>query len=1295
MASIFGSKSKSFMTMSIPPQDEPLTNQLVNARLSKFEADFNQKQGEITNKIDTVLKAITDRITGALPSDMVKNPKLNVNITSPVLSAHSYPTKDPQCSTRQKEKGTLENINTTPPSPPDPSISFITEKVHKLNSFLKSSDLVPRSSDTKFVCTKDDGDIMFIQIIGKYDDCHEEGLEDEENATIEGLEVEYFDTFPTRSELAYHKYLMSGPIPSLFLRNPIITEGCPSNLKIPCNIGHVHVEKAYIDLNSPLNVMTRMLYNWIRRRKLDPMEDPNKGVSNFMGRIKRMHVFVGNFSYIIDFMIVEDISSIIYPRLSQVVLGKPFIEISNMTHDLSLGMYTPKSPSSWHQSLAPYDHVNPATRRTIDQSANGKLHDRNLKESRALLEDLALYDKESWNDPRDFAKPVKLAICVNCIDIDLQVDFWIVNLDSDTIAHGIRASPDLYASAIYAKNAFELWIDLKDTYNKQFDAMISLPACICDAAEHFEKHNQLIKLIQFLMGLDDNYLDIRSNILTREPLPLVKPAFDIVSSEESHRNITSANSTKPTATIFAAKAFDKKRFNTNSGSNSNNNKGSNSGSNSNNRGTNPNLKCTNCNKIGHTIDRCFEIIGYRVGYVMRNFNSNSKSVGTSNNTAVDPNSNIAGNNTATNSPVSFSNEQLTRLMNLLNDNRISSANAKMSNFFNGNTDFIVGNISLGWIVDSVANQHMTISAKFLVNIVDISNLGLTVGHPNGTQALIIKIRDLKLNDNITLYDVLVVPEYTVSLLSGHKLSRDNKLFVGFDDNHCYIQDLKANKNTLWHQRLGHPTDQVLDVLKTTLNLDSQSASNHLCECNDFSRAIWVYMLKGKDDVYDSIVYKIKYRSSGDIDRYKARFVVKGCNQKEGIDFDETFSPVVKMSTVKCVIALSVINNWLLFQLDVNNAFLYGELEEDIYMTILKGFSNKENENKVCKLVKSLYGLKQAPRKWNEKLFSILKENNFVQSANDHSLFTKSKNNKFIALLVYVDDIVVTGNCVDEINKFKVFLKSKKYCLELLKEYGLLRCKPVSTPIVPNSVLPYEPTSNDPLLENITGYQKLLGKLIYLTHTRPNIAYSVHCLAQYMHSPLKSHLNSALNVLRYLKGVVGKGIRYRYPIDKGSLCGYSDADWAKCLKTKKSVTEAEYRSLASAACEIIWIQKLLMDLKTKVTLPDDLFCDNKSALQLAINPVFHERSKYFEIDVHFIREKIAKGLLSTKKICSSNQVADIFTKHLPVYQHKILCEKLGMFDLFSKQIKGECSNKFKNRGTEPVHSKVGVKVLFQN
>ncbi|GJT58976.1 hypothetical protein Tco_1002509 [Tanacetum coccineum] len=281
----------------------------------------------MTNKINTMLKAITNRMAGTLPSDTVKNPKLS---TSPVLSARSYPTKDLQCSTHvhgsinaitihpkqqsdphnnkpaegeEEENDSPENTNTNPSASPDPFVSFITEKV------------------------RDDGDVMFIEIVKKDDDSRKE------EPKAGGLDVEYLDMFLTRSELAYHKYLICGPIPSIFLTNLIITEGCPSNLKIPCNIGHVHVEKAYIDLNSPLNIMTRMMYNWIMRRKLDPRENSDRGVSNFMIKIKGMHVFVGNFTFVMDFMIVEDISSIIDPRLSQVVLRKSFVDISNMTHD--------------------------------------------------------------------------------------------------------------------------------------------------------------------------------------------------------------------------------------------------------------------------------------------------------------------------------------------------------------------------------------------------------------------------------------------------------------------------------------------------------------------------------------------------------------------------------------------------------------------------------------------------------------------------------------------------------------------------------------------------------------------------------------------------------------------------------------------------------------------------------------------------------------------------------------------------------------------------------------------------
>ncbi|GJY72121.1 ribonuclease H-like domain-containing protein [Tanacetum coccineum] len=358
---------------------------------------------------------------------------------------------------------------------------------------------------------------------------------------------------------------------------------------------------------------------------------------------------------------------------------------------------------------------------------------------------------------------------------------WILN----------SLSPDLFVGAIYVKTAFEMWSDLKETYDKVdgYDvfnlhkSINSLNQNGASLAEYYNNLNSLWK--QFDAMINESYLAIRSNILTREPLPLVKASFAVASGEESNRNVTTVGATKPTATAFAAKTFDNKRRSNN---NNNFNIGSSSKSNSNNRGPNPNLKCTNYNKISHTIDRCFELVGYPAGYVKRNFNANTRPVSSNNAYADVQSNNVSSNNaTTSNSLDSISSEQLARLMSLLNDNDVSTANANMA-------------------------------------------------------------------------------EYTVNILSIHKLAIDSKQFVDFDESKCYIQHLGANKSvwisnqcnglylfdvdnackiastssiascfvskTLWHQRLGHPADQVLDVLKTALNLNSHYVSDHLCDtCN--------------------------------------------------------------------------------------------------------------------------------------------------------------------------------------------------------------------------------------------------------------------------------------------------------------------------------------------------------------------------------------------------------------------------------------------------------------------------------
>ncbi|GKB42784.1 ribonuclease H-like domain-containing protein [Tanacetum coccineum] len=390
-----------------------------------------------------------------------------------------------------------------------------------------------------------------------------------------------------------------------------------------------------------------------------------------------------------------------------------------------------------------------------------------------------------------------------------------------------------------------------------------------------------------------------------------------------------------------------------------------------------------------------------------------------------------------------------------------------------------------------------------------------------------------------------------------------------------------------------------------------------------------------------------------------------------------------MVTARCLLNVVVSQSWPIFQLNVNNAFLYGDLDEDVYMRPPEGYF--PSGNKVCKLKKSLYGLKQAPRQWNAKLTSTLIENGFNQSKSDYSLFTKSDKGVFLALLVYVDDIIITGNSVAEIEIFKVFLKSKfmikdlgklkhflgievvdtdkgiclnkrKYVLDLLSEYGMLACKPLDTPLLSKLIISNEATASDPVLENITDYEKLMGKLIYLTNTRPDISYDVHCLSQFMHSSLKSHLKTAFKILRYLKGCPCLGIHF-VKTSGMFLKAFSDADWAKCIVTRKSVTsycvflnnsliswkskkqntlsksstEAEYRALASVTSEVIWILNFLKDLKIGNLLHFNIHCDSNSAIKIAANPVFHERTKHLEIDLHFVREIFLKGVVKTTSI----------------------------------------------------------------
>lgn len=448
----------------------------------------------------------------------------------------------------------------------------------------------------------------------------------------------------------------------------------------------------------------------------------------------------------------------------------------------------------------------------------------------------------------------------------------------------------------------------------------------------------------------------------------------------------------------------------------------------------------------------------------------------------------------------------------------------------------------------------------------------------------------------------------------------------------------------------------------------------------------------------------KKLSSDSSEIFKARVVIKGYSQKEGIDYKETFSPVVRFDTVRFLLSVAANENLVLGQFDVKTAFLYGNLKEEIYMKQPEGFD--DGTSRVCKLLKSLYGLKQAPRCWTEHFTNFLENLGFVRSNADSCFYIYVKDGQQILLTIYVDDGLIAASNESLINKlFKnlseqftitstknvkhflgmeisrlqdgsIFVNQSSYTEKILRKFKMIDANNVSTPIdCNNNNVTEEIDCNEP-------FREAVGNLMFLQIvTRPDISFSVNVVSRELENPKQSHWQTVKRIFRYLKGTIDVGLLYS---KNDNFEVYSDADFAGDLKTRKSTsgvvsmfanaaitwqskkqqcvalstTEAEYVSAALATKEIIWLKKLFDECS--IVIPKyTLFVDNMSAIKLVKNPEFHQRSKHIDVKYHFIRDSFQKGEIDVQFVKSEDQIADIFTKALPKPRFVYLREHLGL------------------------------------
>eukprot|EP00253_Pinus_taeda_P012864 PITA_12864 len=471
-------------------------------------------------------------------------------------------------------------------------------------------------------------------------------------------------------------------------------------------------------------------------------------------------------------------------------------------------------------------------------------------------------------------------------------------------------------------------------------------------------------------------------------------------------------------------------------------------------------------------------------------------------------------------------------------------------------------------------------------------------------------------------------------------------------------------------------------------------------------------LKDKIVIGTKWIFKNKLNENREVIRNKARLVCKGYAQQEGIEFEETFALVARLEEIRMFLALSRFQKFKIFQMDVKSAFLNGDLEEEVYIDQPDGFILGNDPKLVCRLKKELYGLKQAPRAWYYHLDKYLYQQGFSKGLANNNLYINIDNDNFLILVVYVDDIIFGNNeeavsqnfasvmqkefemsLLGELtyflglqiqqNKDDIFLSQTKYLKQILKKYVMEDSKPVCTPMVTGCSL----SAND---ESATvhqpTYRSMIGSLLYLTSTRPDIMHAVGIVGRFQANPKEAHLQAVKKIFKYLQGTQNYGLWYPRDADL-TLHAYTDAycegsvddrkstsggafflgskliSWfsKKQISIALSTAEAEYVAATSCCTQLLWMMQTLQDFQITCTPPISIFCDNTSAMSISKNPVMHLKTKHIPIKYHFLQEQVLEQKVKLEYVPSKEQVAHILTKPLPRETFEYLRQKLGVVD----------------------------------